>query len=237
MANHENDSRLVIFDMDGCILDSFTFFMDLLPQVFEKFDINITQEFQDELRAEIIDLLSGNSSKILILKLVFHAAKRMGLNFIQRVKFLKYLRKMFKDNIDDVPLIPGVVDVFRELKGKGYSVAIFTSESTKAFKRYFSERDDVMQYVDGVVTRDQLKKSKPDPEGIFLLMDRLGVEDAGNVVMVGDMSHDVEAGKAAGTKTVAVLTGVGTEKELEEAGATTIIDSVKDLLPVLDGIL
>ena len=53
------------------------------------------------------------------------------------------------------------------------------------------------------------------------------------VLMVGDTSVDIRAGRAAGAQTAAVLCGFGEEKELRRAGADLILSSTVDLLGVL----
>jgi len=50
-----------------------------------------------------------------------------------------------------------------------------------------------------------------------------------NAVMVGDREYDVLGGKANGLKTVGVLYGYGSRKELERVGADRICATVKDL--------
>ena len=54
--------------------------------------------------------------------------------------------------------------------------------------------------LDAVVSRDD-GPFKPDPESVFLACRKLGVEPD-DVWLVGDGSHDVEAGNAAGVRTV-----------------------------------
>jgi pyrophosphatase PpaX len=75
---------------------------------------------------------------------------------------------------------------------------------------------------------------KPNPDPIFLCLERLGCNFR-DCLYVGDSPMDVMAGKAAGTKTVAVLTGVGTVDDLAKVGPDFILNSVKDL-PALFGI-
>ena len=52
--------------------------------------------------------------------------------------------------------------------------------------------------------------------------------------MIGDSTWDVESGKKAGIKTVAVLTGGYSAAELEQAGAVMVASSLKELIERLD---
>ena len=60
--------------------------------------------------------------------------------------------------------------------------------------------------------------------------------DAGETLVVGDMAVDILMGANAGTRTCGVTWGNGTKEELENAGATFIIDRMSDLLIILEDI-
>jgi phosphoglycolate phosphatase-like HAD superfamily hydrolase len=56
----------------------------------------------------------------------------------------------------------------------------------------------------------------------------------GDAVMIGDSTWDCEAGKRAGVDTVAVLTGGFSERELVDAGAVGVYESIDELRRSLD---
>ena len=58
---------------------------------------------------------------------------------------------------------------------------------------------DIASAVEVVVGRDSLGSSKPDPEGLLAVVDRLGAE-AGSAVFVGDSPRDEETARRAGTE-------------------------------------
>jgi len=60
-------------------------------------------------------------------------------------------------------------------------------------------------HFDAIVTRDDAGPVKPDPFGYLLCCKQLGV-DPTNTVMVGDYKFDLEAGKAAGARTILITT-------------------------------
>ncbi len=64
-----------------------------------------------------------------------------------------------------------------------------------------------------IVGGDSVKNLKPDPEGINFILDKLGVKKE-KALMIGDMSVDILAAKAAGIKTGAVKWGLGSWEEL-----------------------
>ena len=60
--------------------------------------------------------------------------------------------------------------------------------------------------------------------------------EASETLVVGDMAVDILMGANAGAKTCGVTWGNGTRKELQEAGADFIIDSMKELIEISDKI-
>lgn len=84
---------------------------------------------------------------------------------------------------------------------------------------------DVLSYFDLLVTADDMQRMKPDPHGIQIVLDEFGVNNPLNAVIVGDMATDIQAGRAAGIRTVAVTYGYGPRAELISASADALIDS------------
>jgi HAD superfamily hydrolase (TIGR01509 family) len=229
----EKEPAVFVFDVDGCILDSISYFTSFVPSVYEKFGIKPAPEIVAKLRSDILQLLSGKSSRILVLKLILHSAKAMGLDAMQRLKFLAHLKRIYDQNVLAVGYVPGALETIKALKGMGYKIALFTTGSAKDFKIKFRDKQDLVMLLDDHVVRDDVKHMKPNPEGLFRIKQRLGITDARRMVMVGDMHHDVEAGIAAGTVTIGVKTGVCSESELKAAGASMVLDSVKEIVPNL----
>jgi len=231
--SNEQEPAVFVFDVDGCILDSFNYFMNFVPDVFKKFDLHPEESVIQHLRDEIIQMLAGKSSKLLILKMLLHSAKMMGLNSLLRINFVVHLNNIYKHKIHSCTYVPGAIETIQALKAAGFRVAIFTTGSLKDFKLKFQNKQELVQLLDDFIVRDHVKRMKPDPEGLILIKRHLGISNPRHLVMVGDMHHDVQAGRAAGGITIGVKTGVCTEAELQAAGATMVLDSVNDIVPNL----
>lgn len=83
-----------------------------------------------------------------------------------------------------------------------------------------------------VVTGQTCRYTKPFPDPILWAAQGMGVAPQ-NVLMVGDTTIDIRAGKAAGAQTVGVLCGFGQQAELLRAGADLILPDTAGLLPLL----
>ena len=79
-----------------------------------------------------------------------------------------------------------------------------------------------------VATSQTCRYTKPFPDPVLWTARQLGIAPE-HCLMVGDTPVDVRAGRSAGTQTVGVLCGFGTQDELRRAGADEIIPSTADL--------
>jgi phosphoglycolate phosphatase-like HAD superfamily hydrolase len=83
------------------------------------------------------------------------------------------------------------------------------------------------------VGREDVTRRKPHPEVVLRCLDELELEP-GEAVYVGDSQIDIEAGRAAGLRTVGVLTGASSRETLVAASAEYILESAPELLELLE---
>lgn len=86
-----------------------------------------------------------------------------------------------------------------------------------------------------VVTRDQVKYAKPDPDLFLAAADRLGAKIEHSVV-IGDAIWDMLAARRARALGVGLLSGGYGQEELERAGAARVYEDPADLLRHIDEI-
>ncbi|WP_455662008.1 pyrophosphatase PpaX [Pradoshia sp.] len=126
----------------------------------------------------------------------------------------------------------GVYETILALKERGYKLGIVTTKMRKTVERgLIKGRLDSL--FDVVVTLDDVKKPKPDPEPIELALKLIG-SSADETIMVGDNSHDVLAGKNAGTKTAGVAWALKGREYLEQYGPDYMLDNMRDLLAIVE---
>ena len=83
-----------------------------------------------------------------------------------------------------------------------------------------------------VATSQTCEHTKPFADPVLWAAAQMGV-DPRAVLMVGDTTVDIHAGRSAGAQTVGVLCGFGREAELRRAGANQIIPTTADLPALL----
>ena len=92
----------------------------------------------------------------------------------------------------------------------------------------------LMKYFRAVVTALDVKKPKPFPDAFLTAAERLGVKIQ-HCAIVGDSIVDIQAGKSAGAKTIAVLSGLFNREELEKQKPDLIIKDINSLPDWLRG--
>ena len=131
-----------------------------------------------------------------------------------------------------VPL-PGAVELLKKLTELELPWAIATSgrmETAKENLRSLGVGEHAV-----VVTRDQVKYAKPDPDLFVEAAERLGATAQGSYV-IGDSIWDMIAAARCGALGIGLLSGGYGRDELERAGALRVYDDPADMLLHLDEI-
>ena len=125
---------------------------------------------------------------------------------------------------------PGVEEVLRHFFATR-PLAVITNKP-EAFSRTILEGLGLAGYFREILGYDSVERKKPHPEGILQALHGWGVEPT-RAVMVGDSDHDILAGKAAGTVTVAVAYGFKSAEELLSAGPDYLIHDIRELIELV----
>lgn len=122
---------------------------------------------------------------------------------------------------------PYVPEVLGRLHRSGIRMGVVTTkmrQTTERGLKYFG----LIDYMDAIVTIDDVSHPKPHPEPVLLAMEKLGADPAGTL-MVGDSSVDMQAARAAGCVAVGVAWSLKGEQVLRDSGAQHILHDMRDL--------
>ncbi|HET7580449.1 MAG TPA: pyrophosphatase PpaX [Bacillales bacterium] len=125
----------------------------------------------------------------------------------------------------------GVFETVESLHRQGFKLGIVTTKMRRTVNMGL-KLAKLDSFFDTVVTFDDVKKAKPDPEPINLALSLLGAE-AEHTMMVGDSPFDIEAGKNAGTYTAGVSWTIKGTDLLDSIGPDVMLESMPQLLDVL----
>ncbi len=127
-------------------------------------------------------------------------------------------------------LVPQVGEALQRLRAR-YPLAIVSARNRMGTLA-FLEQYALGELFRPVVTAHTCRHTKPYPDPLLYAAEQLGLPPE-SLLMVGDTSVDILAGKAAGAQTVGVLCGFGEEGELRRAGADEVLASTALLAEVL----
>ncbi|CTQ50318.1 HAD family hydrolase [Jannaschia donghaensis] len=102
-------------------------------------------------------------------------------------------------------IVPGAVDVLRQLRDDGLKLGVLTNASEAEAMRHLAHMG-ATPHLTRIIGYDSGFGAKPDPRGAAHFADALGLARH-EVLLVGDGMTDMDAARGAGLMAVAVLTG------------------------------
>jgi pyrophosphatase PpaX len=151
-------------------------------------------------------------------------------------RFTVAYRDRYYREVDRARPFDGVPAVLAALAAAGLPMAIVTSKvSWGAIEEL--EMAGLLGHFAAVVGVDDVDRHKPDPEPIYAAMQRLIVDDPGEVVMIGDSPADMFAARNAGCRSIAALWGTLDRELLLDTGPSHTAATPRDVMGVLSSLL
>ncbi|KRU23245.1 MULTISPECIES: HAD family hydrolase [Psychrobacter] len=222
--------KAVLFDLDGTLIDTAADFVRIIGKM------SLENNWQAPLETEIREQVSAGASAMVQLMLRHNDQLEVGedelLNFRQQ-----FLDDYEADICVDSCLFDSLDAVLADLESKGVPWGIVTNKP-----RYLAEKLLNKMQLDercaALVCPDDVSRSKPDPEPMYMALEKLGIPRgaAGSVLYVGDHIRDIEAGNAAGMPTILAAYGYippEDQKTLKKWGADYIVETPEQLNKLL----
>ena len=221
--------KYIIFDFDGTIGDSQSL---------------IVKTLQDTMRARKLEVKSDEAcAKTIGLRLDEAFISLFGMSAEEGMECAATYREIFLDNKKTmiVQPFPHVIETLRELHRQGFILGMASSRNHCSLDGYVKQMqlEDIFS---SIVAGDDVEHVKPAPDMVFMALGEMkgmknpvtsaesgDVEDLlDEVLVVGDMTFDVDMAHNADCKACAVTYGNGTREQL--ASAEFIIDDFAELL-------
>lgn len=207
--------KLLIFDMDGTILDTLKDLTISTNYALKKSGLN--ERTQSEVRSFV-----GNGIKKLIERAVPENTEEETSK-----KVFSDFNEYYKDHCYDfTKSYDGIEELLKKLKKEGYKTAVLSNKADYAVKelsdKFFGELFD---YSAGV---KENMKTKPSPDGVIEIMKNFGIPKE-STLYIGDSEVDILTAKNAGVDCVSVDWGFKSKKFLEENGANIIVSTADEL--------
>ncbi|HAT03487.1 MAG TPA: hypothetical protein DCS29_01780 [Candidatus Magasanikbacteria bacterium] len=198
--------RVVIFDMDGLMIDSEPVHSKAFERVFEECD-KIPNLDTEGMVDYVIGIRDKDNWQLL--------KDRYG--FVEDVDYLvERRRKIYLELLEkSIQLREGFRELFDTLKKNDTRLAIASAspmEQVNIIVDKFGMRDDF----DALVSADDLKESKPNPEVYLVTAKKLAVSPE-NCVVMEDTQTGVESGRNAGMRVIVVPSQYTKDQDFSKA--------------------
>lgn len=218
MAPGSRPLRLVVFDLDGTLVDSKA---NIVRAVGAVAKILSLPEPSPEQVARFIGLSLGEALARLFPDV--DPATHQALDREYRETFARFRSSPGYEE----PLFPGTHEILAELDQAGFLLGIATGKAKRGADFFLNHHGFEGRFV--TVQTADIAPGKPHPGMILQAMAETGVEPR-HVIMIGDTSFDIQMARAAGVGAVGVSWGNHSVAELEAAGAHRLIDRLSELL-------
>jgi len=213
------DIRLIIYDLDGVLIDS-------REAIVETFNRVLDELGADRYPAEAIKEMIGEPLIDMYMRALPQSMHHLIPHCYER--YVAIYRELAPGSVS---LLPGVEETLTHFRALSLRQSIATTKRSDV-AAYILRRLDVAHLLDLVLGVNDVESPKPSPEIIELTLQRLMVE-RGAAVFIEDTTIGLEAGRGAGVHTVAVTTGTHSRERLLSASPDYVIDDIRGLKAII----
>jgi phosphoglycolate phosphatase len=193
--------KLLMFDLDGTLVNTAADITNALNYAIEPHGIK-------KLTVERTISMVGEGITRLVEKLLGEERKPIMQDVLDR--FLEY----YSDHLLEFSApYPGVRETLQRLAA--YKKAVISNKRESLSKRLLAELQ-LSDFFDAVLGSDSVQERKPSPKPLIHLMECFSARPEESV-MIGDSQYDIQAGRAAGVRTIAATYGYREKRFLAEA--------------------
>lgn len=186
-----NKIKAIIFDMDGVIFDTEMVYLKVWSKVFEKYGYKMTKEIY----TSVLGTGRENVKKVFV--------NNYGSNLPIDDMYKEKDENLAKEIEKGVALKAGAYEILKYLKENDFKIALATSAiSKRAFKQL--KQANIYKFFDAVVCRDEVEKTKPNPDIFLKAADKLNVNKS-ECIVIEDSSAGIKAAFNAGMIPIHVI--------------------------------
>ncbi len=209
-------AKAVIFDWDGTLADTIPLTFKIYKEVFRKLKKR-GLSFEDFKK-----LFSREHERLYSF---------MKLTPKEKSKADRAWKEVYGKRQKEIKLCKGARELLTALKDSGIKTALVSSGKKLRVEQELKQTNS-RKFFNAVVTAEEIPEPKPHPIGLLYAIKLLN-EKPENCVYAGDMAEDIEAGKKAGMKTIAVLHGMHSREALETCRPDFFAWNLKELKNLL----
>lgn len=221
----KNNFDLVMFDLDGTLIETAPEIFDAVNDTLRRFDLpDVTQQ-------QVNDWIGHGTRELLIQALAYTGKTNDAA--VRASDSLVLIAAEFDKNYQlrcgtRSQLYPKVRETLVALRQRGVKLAVVTNKEGR-YTATVLNAHQMMPLFDRVVSGDTLARKKPDPLGIQSCLTEFGVS-AERALFVGDSSIDVATARNAGVAVWALPYGYNMGQPIESCSPDRVIPDCSALL-------
>jgi phosphoglycolate phosphatase len=208
----DNKEVVILFDLDGTLIDSTDAITGCFYHSFKELGFDFKGDIED-IKNEI-----GYPLDIMYATLGVPSEKVSDFVTSYKKEYRKISQQqtyLLKNSLETVKLASS----FARLGIVTTKTTQYTIPLLKNFK--------IFDYFETIIGRQEVINPKPNPEPILKAMENMGIEGNKNIYMIGDTKLDLIAANKAKISSVGVLCGYGKEDELSQYTINIVTDSLE----------
>jgi HAD superfamily hydrolase (TIGR01549 family) len=213
MSQHARPGDVVLFDVDGTLVDSTYHHAVAWHRAFARAGITVP--------LWRVHRTIGMGGDKLVGEVVGDEVEQEQGDALREA-----WKEEYSELVAEVEPLPGAADLVRDLDSAGYVVAL-ASSGEKPFADAAVEDLGIGDQVAVVTTSSDAESSKPDPDILGAALQ--SIDGVRRAILLGDTPYDVESAARIGIGCVGLLTGGFSRAELEEAGAVVVVADLTEL--------
>ncbi|CEA03631.1 phosphoglycolate phosphatase [Pseudomonas saudimassiliensis] len=212
--------RLVMFDLDGTLVDS-------VPDLAAAVDQVLALRGRPPAGVEQVKDWVGNGALVLVRRALAGSIDHQEVDEAQAQAALADFMQAYSGGHSGTTVYEGVLKLLGWLRERGVSLAVITNKPER-FVAPLLEEKGLGEFA-WIIGGDTLPVKKPDPTGLLHVMAAAGVTPR-QCLFVGDSRNDVLAARAAGVKVVAVSYGYNHGQPIALENPDLLVDSLDALI-------
>ncbi|MBX7496724.1 HAD-IA family hydrolase [Qipengyuania sp. 6B39] len=210
-------SRLAIFDCDGTLVDGQAAVCETMERAFGA--IGSPPPDRNAIRRTV-----GLSLPLAVRQLMMDAGEVDRLRVIEAYKDI-FRETRLSGHLRE-PLYDGMRELLETLSADGWLLGVATGKSDRGLHACLETHE--VKHLFATLHGADRYPSKPHPAMLEAALAETGVE-AGQAVMIGDTSFDMEMAQAAGVRAIGVAWGYHEPRELLHTGASAVAETMAQL--------
>jgi len=227
---------IILFDFDGVIITQKS--LEYTASIFLKKKF---YKWKNTEHMRLIDFArlfeeADSENKILALKRIIKIYKKYIPSRWRRILFFIRFRRIYPKFENYESFKPDLEEVLRILKKNNIPLAIVSNTSRERLNN-FKQKLDLDKYFSVFISRDDTPFRKPSAYPINIALKKIKEINKLSinkelVYYVGDLPQDILCAKNAKINSIALLSGHGTKKGLEEVKPTFLLKNIKGILEI-----